>query len=966
MPRLAAGQEPLVLGADSAIDLIVERGNGGLYCAGLSVKVMNDHVPLALFPDTPVEVVRSRTRSRTPFYDEPGKPPVLVAATRTDVRAGNVRASLVIPDLTDAVPLSVMNIEYACAGSGRAPLVMLRRAEGAEHHDLTGPDIPERRVLLGAGTPVALYGTTQNQEVGVSIAPAGKATGMMTVEQVPDPGGGGAVVLAAHQGDMRRSRLIILIRRSSRRQLVAGRRSASLSASSLFLGLYRPLSLRMLHWLICSMPAGETPLAVPPVFPPDYPMPNLWVGDGTEIVPLISGDDGEPRALVLLGEPPAAGVQGAVDAGLFTAVTVASDNATYLRGLLAALSGSEVPAWPHRRAYATAVGDVAVTAVLVEWTPQALEQVVLDAVTAHLIPDDEEWIRSWRHNLVSRLPALPLAADLRVTAVCNIVNLHRGRFPASDDKDQLWSALTRDELWLVPWTEQPETQAGLITGIARRLVAEYLAVTAALDLYDEPPEEPADPAVVTSEDTAFLRAQFNRARNAVSESDEQRSARIRDFNSYRVTRQLSPAAVIREFASHQYHTPEAELRRDGLTLVNPLVVAVASESEDAGEMDLAVSQWSNYAGRMSGVKPGLIALSLAPPGILAGAHQVQVALRKRFYGLTDSTRQEVVSLRRGLGARLASAVDPSVPQILASLRPDRIIVISRLLMDYLPYEGGLLGLEIPVVRLPLSEHPADDVRLAIASAMRPAFIHQDLRACILRPSVVSGGPEDPTRWASDVAAAAAEQLRRLGLAPVLQPAEGIGKQELLSAISAAPVVMFFGHAGASHSLAQLDLGEMTLTTGDIGKADWTGSLVMLIGCETAALDTGQGDLAQKFINGGARAVIGTTAKIAVFVADYFFTVFFRRIMQGLPLDYAFFDSRRDTAVFETLVTSQKLQKETARTRIDEAHARRPGGYGPFTDFLAGAGTSWAEVETHAIYALTLSMSGGAGQRIVQT
>jgi hypothetical protein len=250
--------------------------------------------------------------------------------------------------------------------------------------------------------------------------------------------------------------------------------------------------------------------------------------------------------------------------------------------------------------------------------------------------------------------------------------------------------------------------------------------------------------------------------------------------------------------------------------------------------------------------------------------------------------------------------------------------------------------------------------------MRPALIHRDLRACILRPNIVSGGPEDPTRWASNAATAAAEQLHGLGLAAALQPEEGTSKQELLSAISNAPVVMFFGHAGASRRLAELDLGEMTLTTDDIAKTDWTGSLVTLTGCETAALDTEQGDLAHQFINGGARAVIGTTAKIKVYVADYFFTVFFRRIMQGLPLDYAFFDSRRDTAVFETLVTGQNLQDETARARIEETHARRPGGYDAFTDFLAAAATSWAEVETHAIYAMTLCMSGGAGQRIVQT
>jgi hypothetical protein len=53
VPRFAAGQESLMLGPDSAVDLIVERKGGGLYCAGLNVKVMNDHVPLVLFPGSP-------------------------------------------------------------------------------------------------------------------------------------------------------------------------------------------------------------------------------------------------------------------------------------------------------------------------------------------------------------------------------------------------------------------------------------------------------------------------------------------------------------------------------------------------------------------------------------------------------------------------------------------------------------------------------------------------------------------------------------------------------------------------------------------------------------------------------------------------------------------------------------------------------------------------------------------------
>lgn len=962
MPRFAAGHQPLMLGADSAVDLIVERRGGRLYCVGLSVKVMNDHVPMELFPDSPFGVVRSRTKSRALFYAEPGESPVRAAVTRTDIHAASLRASLVIPDLAATVPLSVINLEYSCAGAGRVPLVMLRRAEGVEHPNLSSPDMPECQVLLTPATPVAIYGTTENQEIGVWIAPAGGAAVRLTVEQIRHPGGGGAVVLACHPGDLRHGRLTMLIHRSSSRQLVAGRRSASFSASSLFVALYKPSSMRMLHWLICSMPAEETPLSVPPIMPPSYPLPNILAGDGTRIIPLVSGDAGEPRALVIFGEPPAVVVQAAVSAGFFAAVIVATGSDVYLRGLLVSLSETEVPVLHKGTPCIITVDAVTVTAVVVESAPQAFEQIVLAAVTDHLMPGDEEMTRLWRHSLTSRLPAIPLVADPGILAVCNIVNLHRGRFPASDDPGQSWSALTRDELWLVPWTGQPETRTELIVGITRRLVAEYLAITALLDLCDERPMEPAASGALTAEDIAFLRAQFNRAQNSFNETDEQRSARVDEFNAYRVRRQLNPAAIVREFAIYVYNTPEAELRSDDLRLVNPLVIALTSDSIDHEIMDLAVSQWSNYAARMSGMKPGSLVVGLAPPGVLAQAHEMQAMLRTRFYGLTVINRHVVVSLRRQLGAHLVSAVDPVVTQVLTCVRPDRVVAISQLLLDYLPHEGSLLGLEIPVVRLPLSEQPANDVRLAIASAMRPSLIHRDLRACILRPKVTS---DDPVLgWAAAMAAAAAERLHGLGLTAALEPGEGTGKQELLSKVSMSPIVMFFGHAAASRNLAELDLGEMILTTDDIAQADWTGSLVTLIGCETAALDTDHGDLAAQFINGGARAVIGTTAKITVSVADYFFEVFFRRIMQGLPLDYAFFDSRRDTAVFETLVTGQRLPRDAAKSRIGETHTRRPGGYSAFSDFLDAAGTSWADVETHAIYAMTLCMSGGTGQRII--
>src|SRR5260370_42708765 len=99
-------------------------------------------------------------------------------------------------------------------------------------------------------------------------------------------------------------------------------------------------------------------------------------------------------------------------------------------------------------------------------------------------------------------------------------------------------------------------------------------------------------------------------------------------------------------------------------------------------------------------------------------------------------------------------------------------------------------------------------------------------------------------------------------------------------------VLYLGHASASSYSAGLHLGDATVSAQDIASVDWSGSVVILIGCETSAEDADDLNLAKAFLQHGARGVVGTSARVSMAVAAYFFDQFFMLLFDGLPIDSA--------------------------------------------------------------------------------
>lgn len=92
---------------------------------------------------------------------------------------------------------------------------------------------------------------------------------------------------------------------------------------------------------------------------------------------------------------------------------------------------------------------------------------------------------------------------------------------------------------------------------------------------------------------------------------------------------------------------------------------------------------------------------------------------------------------------------------------------------------------------------------------------------------------------------------------------------------------------------------MRIGAEDIASQSWADSFVILIGCETAASDTGDNDMAMTFLKAGARAVVGTSSKVAVHVADFLFKEMLELLVGGAFIDYAFFIARRRASAYET-------------------------------------------------------------------
>ena len=163
--------------------------------------------------------------------------------------------------------------------------------------------------------------------------------------------------------------------------------------------------------------------------------------------------------------------------------------------------------------------------------------------------------------------------------------------------------------------------------------------------------------------------------------------------------------------------------------------------------------------------------------------------------------------------------------------------------------------------------------------------------------------------------------------------------------------------------AELLLGDFTVSIDELRKIDWSNLFVLLIGCETAAIDSKNGDIASTLLELGARAVVGTSTKISMDVAKVFLQEFFINLMAGAPADYSFFYAKRKAVLHEAL--SRIYQGKDFTNEINALFTpEKKSKYMSMTEMLTKFGITWEQAGASALYAFSLSILGGAGERLV--
>ena len=739
---------------------------------------------------------------------------------------------------------------------------------------------------------------------------------------------------------------------------------------------YEPLPPTSLWWIACC-PTGKNtfPLALPMAAPNAYPVPYMGfaTSEGWFLGNHVPEGGGEELVLLLLGDPPLSELALIVRNPRYGAVHVLSSNPDYVKACRVTIVGRGEESLAVSSTGGKAEWQNAFSVSLVDW--DRLDSVEEDLVRIASYTSAEPHTETlWRHHIDHRLPAVPIIDDVLLTPMLIVINMLRGRLPRQvPTQTNRIEMLLRPEKWLTDWDAQPITRSELLVGLIRRNATEYVAARAFRELTSSGEdmkvpdvhgdEAPGAEAVAFFEDWLF--------RWPLAGMEAQNASK-KAFRSYLKSLHVDAVKVITAFARRAFTMETQERYAAGLTFLNPLVLVLKSENDyiydgtmTGPQLGIDLVYLANYCGRRSRNKPGSVIPSIGPDSLISSVRATTHTLRQEYYQEPNRERQQrIAMLRRRLGEQLAQALDDSVTPILEHLGADRVISFSDVSMDLFPYGAGVLGMEVPVSRIPASLPLIYSTTMAIRHATRGQSRTRGGsmvpvgKATVLTATDVT---DIQTAWSHKVGLAVAQRLQLLGLLADIPRISMKTKRSILENSAKSDIVIFFGHASASAHSAGLQLGEAIVSAQDIAAVDWSDNVIVLIGCETSAEDSEGLDLAKAFFLGGARAVVGTSAKVSVSVAAYFFDQFFTLLYGGLPIDYAFFDARRRSAFFETL--SAVTSRDAAADKIERAMLRG-AGLRNLKTFLQELGLRWEDVERHATSSLAFSLLGGAGDCLV--
>lgn len=555
---------------------------------------------------------------------------------------------------------------------------------------------------------------------------------------------------------------------------VAGLPTSSFSEAPLILVSYEPLRPGNVLWMVCCfMPRHTLPLAIPPKGPFRYAVPYIGfaIKSGWMLGKHEPKGDGADLHAMLLGNPESEHVLAIARGGRFGQLHVVTDDATYAADLdlnLATAAGQSASGYPP----SSGSEPIPVSIDIVDFlNHERLEDATIQRL-AKGDPYSAEHDLMWKHHLEHRLPCLPLPSDPVLIGAVVVTNLLRGRLPPGPNGSLDRTELINNERWLIPWPDLPANRAALQAGIVRRATCEYLALTACWTLIGGvwPGNGTVSQNVQDGRLITYLENWMYGTFEATSAGDDLRSAAKRLV----AEKTLSPRYVASTWAAHLFDTVGERRIERRQAFANPLVLVVLCEPNaqysESGILEHDLALWAMYAGTASRRKAGALVTSIITreaSELLTHAHHT---LRELYRADSSATDVDAIrELRRSIGLLLIDGLDTSVSEVLDSVGSDRVVAFSATSLDLLPYGSGILGLEIPTSRLPVT--PAfGTVGSAISSATRGqstsrgGTVNRDMTATIFR----SASASDPqTDWSLRAAEATVSILREVGLQSIV-------------------------------------------------------------------------------------------------------------------------------------------------------------------------------------------------------
>ena len=861
-----------------SVDLLTATPSAGnITVHGLSFRAFNDRLPVALFPEGVLhEKVLPATSiaTRRDFFTTASSAINIEVSTAILLGTDDAELKLVIPVIGSNIARTI-NVEFDRAKADSMVLIEVQEALAYKSQQTSGvwlrADIPTLATLTLQGdgqqdVGIAFRGLSSIYAIGVDAA--GGDVLQLTLEKDSNSR---IVRLISRKKDSRRGKLRLYVTPVAGERLILGQSSFAFTEAPFMLINYHPLLPGNFHWMVCSVVGNDSfPMALPPIARMRFSVPYLGyaLNDGNWVMGRNYPEGGGERLVVILfGDPPVERVDAIIRTQRYGAVYVVTDNRPYATACLEAqqtIGPRDDPGTKWVDADGTRIKfDVFV----VDWNDlESVEEILYKIVNEYAF--ETNLTQLWRSHMENRLPRIPIGTRAQVVPVCVLTNMLRGRLPkhVTSNGNEV-SEIIRDDLWLVPWPISPTSYSELVEGIVRRTASEYTAMIAYQDMSTLA-------SSLASPKTSGQKPERNVPMTQHIENwlfrwpwlsaDDQRELALA-FNSQMRTSGKTPREIISRFAQYIYNMDPEVRYNAGLSFANPMVLLlVAADSyTEVAPLDIDLAFWTTYAGRSSRSRAGLIIPTFTT------AQQIDVAKEKfrmlrDIYSavLNDQNRKVITSTRQEIGALLADILDPSSINVLNHTGADRIVTFADVSLDFLPYGTSVLGMEIPISRYPASAPAMMTVGTAISSATRGQSetrggpLTRGSAAVVL---VASEATDLQTIWSRELAESMDKALRWVGLLTKTPETEG-RLDEALHEASNSAVVMFFGHASAGGGSATLDLGRTSITVKDIEGQRWDGCFVSLIGCETSAVDAPERDLALAFLRGGARAVIGTSAK----------------------------------------------------------------------------------------------------------